>query len=111
MLSILDLKQLNGSLRKTNLLACVTAEHARLDYVEDHQYLHTRSKTFDTEVFLIPSAGLFLAAAGHDSQTGSAIYKWDEGEFRLFQNISTYEAQAWKYFTIGKRVGTHTSHQ
>ncbi|XP_076120201.1 thrombospondin-type laminin G domain and EAR repeat-containing protein [Alosa pseudoharengus] len=78
-------------------------EHARLDYVEDYQYLHTRSKTSDTEVFFIPSAGLFLAAAGRDSQSGSAIYKWEEGKFRLYQNIITFEAQAWKYFTIGKR--------
>ncbi|KAL2080822.1 hypothetical protein ACEWY4_022675 [Coilia grayii] len=78
-------------------------EHARLDYVEDHQHLHTRSKTFDTEVFLMPPLGLFLATAGRDSHTGSALYRWEEGEFRLFQNISTYEAQAWKYFTIGKR--------
>ncbi|KAG5283611.1 hypothetical protein AALO_G00043990 [Alosa alosa] len=83
-------------------------EHARLDYVEDYQYLHTRSKTSDTEVFFIPSAGLFLAAAGRDSQSGSAIYKWEEGKFRLYQNISTFEAQAWKYFTIGKRRHTHT---
>ncbi|XP_063070688.1 thrombospondin-type laminin G domain and EAR repeat-containing protein-like [Engraulis encrasicolus] len=78
-------------------------EHTRLDYVEDHQHLYTRSKTFDTEVFTLPDMGLFLATAGRDSHSGSALYRWQEGEFRLFQNISTHEAQAWKFFTIGKR--------
>uniref|UniRef100_A0A3B3UW29 Thrombospondin type laminin G domain and EAR repeats n=1 Tax=Poecilia latipinna TaxID=48699 RepID=A0A3B3UW29_9TELE len=35
-----------------------------------------------------------------DSRPGSGIYKWINGSFQLYQNVSTQEAQAWKYFTI-----------
>ncbi|XP_061548232.1 thrombospondin-type laminin G domain and EAR repeat-containing protein-like [Phycodurus eques] len=72
----------------------------RLDYVEDFQDLYTASETFDVEVFSIPSVGLFLAAANRDSGPGSGIYRWTKGSFRLYQNISTREARAWKHFTI-----------
>ncbi|XP_034090120.1 thrombospondin-type laminin G domain and EAR repeat-containing protein-like [Gymnodraco acuticeps] len=72
----------------------------RLDYVEDHQDLYTSSETFDVEVFSIPSEGLFLAAANRDSRPGSGLYKWSNGSFVLYQNISTQEARAWKHFTI-----------
>ncbi|KAM8855508.1 thrombospondin-type laminin G domain and EAR repeat-containing protein-like [Spinachia spinachia] len=73
----------------------------RLDYVESHQDLYTSSETFDLEVFSIPSEGLFLAAANRDSRPGSGIYKWRNGSFQLYQNISTHEARAWKHFTVG----------
>uniref|UniRef100_A0AAY4B9Z8 Thrombospondin-like N-terminal domain-containing protein n=1 Tax=Denticeps clupeoides TaxID=299321 RepID=A0AAY4B9Z8_9TELE len=79
-------------------------ERRRLDYVEDYQDLYTWSETFDVELFQIPSVGLFMATANRDSEPGSGIYKWTEGKFVLYQNISTYEAQAWKFFTIGRRV-------
>ncbi|XP_027131927.1 thrombospondin-type laminin G domain and EAR repeat-containing protein-like, partial [Larimichthys crocea] len=72
----------------------------RLDYVEDYQDLYTSSETFDMEVFSIPSEGLFMAAANRDSRPGSGIYKWRDGSFQLYQNISTQEARAWKHFTI-----------
>ncbi|XP_072770487.1 thrombospondin-type laminin G domain and EAR repeat-containing protein [Nerophis lumbriciformis] len=72
----------------------------RLDYVEDFQDLFTFSETFDVEVFSIPSAGLFLAAANRDSGPGSGIYRWTNGSFGLYQNISTQEARAWKHFSI-----------
>ncbi|KAL6100327.1 tspear [Pungitius sinensis] len=75
----------------------------RLDYVEDHQDLYTSSETFDVEVFSIPSEGLFLAAANRDSRPGSGIYKWRNGSFQLYQNISTQEARAWKHFTVGEQ--------
>ncbi|KAF7642015.1 hypothetical protein LDENG_00266220 [Lucifuga dentata] len=76
----------------------------RLDYVEDHQDLYTSSETFDLEVFAIPSEGLFMATANRDSQPGSGIYKWKDGTFHLYQNISTQEARAWKHFTIQDKV-------
>ncbi|XP_054643835.1 thrombospondin-type laminin G domain and EAR repeat-containing protein-like isoform X2 [Dunckerocampus dactyliophorus] len=72
----------------------------RLDYLEDFQDLYTFSETFDMEVFSIPSAGLFMAAANRDSGPGSGIYRWTNGSFGLHQNISTQEARAWKHFTI-----------
>lgn len=40
-----------------------------------------------------------------DSRPGSGIYKWINGSFQLYQNASTQEAQAWKYFTIDDKVG------
>uniref|UniRef100_UPI0037E8870F thrombospondin-type laminin G domain and EAR repeat-containing protein-like n=1 Tax=Semicossyphus pulcher TaxID=241346 RepID=UPI0037E8870F len=76
----------------------------RLDYVEDYQDLYTSSETFDVEVFSIPSEGLFMAAANRDSRPGSGIYKWRNGSFQLYQNISTQEARAWKHFTIDDKV-------
>ncbi|KTF95363.1 hypothetical protein cypCar_00015812 [Cyprinus carpio] len=75
----------------------------KLDYVEDHQDLFTNSETFDIEVFHIPSVGLFMATANRDSNLGSGIYKWTDGRFERYQNISTYDAKAWQYFTVGKK--------
>uniref|UniRef100_A0A8C1YF50 Thrombospondin type laminin G domain and EAR repeats n=1 Tax=Cyprinus carpio TaxID=7962 RepID=A0A8C1YF50_CYPCA len=75
----------------------------KLDYVEDHQDLFTNSETFDIEVFHITSVGLFMATANRDSNIGSGIYKWTDGRFERYQNISTYDAQAWQYFTVGKK--------
>ncbi|XP_013881268.1 thrombospondin-type laminin G domain and EAR repeat-containing protein [Austrofundulus limnaeus] len=72
----------------------------RLDYLEDYQDLYTLSETFDVEIFSIPSEGLFMAAANRDSGPGSAIYRWTNRSFQLYQNISTQQARAWKHFTI-----------
>ncbi|XP_028993372.1 thrombospondin-type laminin G domain and EAR repeat-containing protein-like isoform X2 [Betta splendens] len=76
----------------------------RLDYVEDYQDLYTGSETFDIEIFSIRPEGLFMAAANRDSRPGSGIYKWSNGLFQLYQNISTHKAQAWKYFTVGNMI-------
>ncbi|XP_041858336.1 thrombospondin-type laminin G domain and EAR repeat-containing protein-like isoform X2 [Melanotaenia boesemani] len=76
----------------------------RLDYMEDYLDLYTRSETFDIEVFSIPSEGLFMAAANRNSRLGSGIYRWREGSFQLFQNISTQEARSWKHFTIDDQI-------
>uniref|UniRef100_A0A3P8UD37 Thrombospondin type laminin G domain and EAR repeats n=1 Tax=Cynoglossus semilaevis TaxID=244447 RepID=A0A3P8UD37_CYNSE len=76
----------------------------RLDYVEDFQDIYTSSETFDVEVFFIPSEGLFMAAANKDSLSGSGVYKWTNGSFQLYQNISTQEARAWKHFTIDEKI-------
>ncbi|XP_064165813.1 thrombospondin-type laminin G domain and EAR repeat-containing protein [Anguilla rostrata] len=78
-------------------------EKERLDYVEDYQDLYTNSETFDVEVFQIPSVGLFVATANRDSKRGSGIYKWSDGKLEPYQNISTWEAMAWKYFTVDKK--------
>ncbi|NXC37541.1 TSEAR protein, partial [Penelope pileata] len=76
----------------------------RLDYVEEYQDLVTNSETMGVEVFTIPRVGLFAATANRHSPPGSAIYKWTNGKFVPYQNIPTYQAQSWKYFTIGKKI-------
>lgn len=81
-------------------------EKERLDYVDDYQDLYTSSETLDIELFQIPSLGLFAAMAHRATKPGSAIYRWDGVHFQLYQNISTFKAQAWKQFTIGGKVRT-----
>ncbi|XP_026711354.1 thrombospondin-type laminin G domain and EAR repeat-containing protein isoform X1 [Athene cunicularia] len=76
----------------------------RLDYVEEYQNLETNSETMGVEVFTIPKVGLFAATANRYTLPGSAIYKWIDGKFVPYQNIPTYQAQSWKYFTIGKKI-------
>ncbi|KAI2663291.1 Thrombospondin-type laminin G domain and EAR repeat-containing protein [Labeo rohita] len=79
-------------------------EKDRLHYVDDYQDLYTTSETLDIELFQIPSIGLFAAMAHRDNKPGSAIYRWNHGHFQLYQNISTFKAQAWKQFTIGRKM-------
>ncbi|XP_072118502.1 thrombospondin-type laminin G domain and EAR repeat-containing protein-like [Mobula birostris] len=76
----------------------------RLDYVEDYQSLITNSETLDVEIFEIPNVGLFAATANKKPHPGSTIFKWLKGKFEPYQNITTYEAQAWKHFSIGPQV-------
>ncbi|KAK2538707.1 Tspear [Columba livia] len=76
----------------------------RLDYVEEYQNLVTNSETMGVEVFTIPKVGLFAATANRYTPPGSAVYKWTDGKFVPYQNIPTYQAQSWKYFTIGKKI-------
>uniref|UniRef100_A0A4X2LHZ0 Thrombospondin type laminin G domain and EAR repeats n=1 Tax=Vombatus ursinus TaxID=29139 RepID=A0A4X2LHZ0_VOMUR len=74
----------------------------KLDYVEEYQSLSTPSETLGIEVFTIPHVGLLAAAANR--QASSTIYKWVDGKFVSYQILATHQAQAWKYFTIGKKV-------
>uniref|UniRef100_A0A4X2L9Z8 Thrombospondin type laminin G domain and EAR repeats n=1 Tax=Vombatus ursinus TaxID=29139 RepID=A0A4X2L9Z8_VOMUR len=73
----------------------------KLDYVEEYQSLSTPSETLGIEVFTIPHVGLLAAAANR--QASSTIYKWVDGKFVSYQILATHQAQAWKYFTIGKK--------
>lgn len=73
--------------------------------MEEHQSLFTSSETLGIEVFAIPEAGLFVAAANR--KTTSAIYKWTDGKFASYQNIRTHQAQSWRHFTIGKKASLH----
>ncbi|NXT70968.1 TSEAR protein, partial [Chaetops frenatus] len=84
-------------------LSMLEAQH-RLDYLEEHQNLVTNSETMGIEVFTIPKVGLFAAVANRVTPPGSAIYRWTDGKFVHYQNIPTYQAQSWKYFTIGKKI-------
>lgn len=78
------------------------AAREKLDYVEEQQSLLTTSETLGLEVFAIPEAGLFVAAANRKAT--SAIYKWTDGKFASYQNIRTHQAQSWRHFTIGKKA-------
>ncbi|XP_057553474.1 thrombospondin-type laminin G domain and EAR repeat-containing protein isoform X2 [Hippopotamus amphibius kiboko] len=80
----------------------VLAARERLDYVEEHQSLFMNAETLGIEVFDIPEAGLFVAAANR--KTTSAIYKWTDGRFASYQDIPTHQAQSWRHFTIGKKI-------
>uniref|UniRef100_A0A8C3F7L4 Thrombospondin type laminin G domain and EAR repeats n=1 Tax=Chrysemys picta bellii TaxID=8478 RepID=A0A8C3F7L4_CHRPI len=76
----------------------------RLEYVEEYQNLMTNSETMGIEIFVIPKVGFFAATANRYTPPGSAIYKWTDGKFQSYQNIPTYQAQSWCYFTIGKKA-------
>ncbi|XP_038129273.1 thrombospondin-type laminin G domain and EAR repeat-containing protein-like [Cyprinodon tularosa] len=82
----------------------VLEDHKRLDYVLEHQDLITSSETHDVEVFQIQGVGLMAAMAHRSSASGSAVYLWTQLGFKLYQNISTYGALAWKHFQIGKKA-------
>ncbi|GCC20617.1 hypothetical protein chiPu_0019180 [Chiloscyllium punctatum] len=45
-----------------------------------------------------------ILQANRKPQPGSTIFKWLNGRFEPYQNITTYEAQAWKHFSIGPEV-------
>ncbi|KAG8559032.1 hypothetical protein GDO81_017220 [Engystomops pustulosus] len=76
----------------------------KLDYVEEYQNLATASESMGLEIFLIPNVGYFAVMANKNNQPGSALYRWTNGKFVIQQYFSTYQAQAWKYFTIEKRI-------
>uniref|UniRef100_A0ACB8F9V3 Uncharacterized protein n=1 Tax=Sphaerodactylus townsendi TaxID=933632 RepID=A0ACB8F9V3_9SAUR len=75
----------------------------RLDYLEEYQSFATNSETMGIAVFIIPKVGLFAATANRYTRPGSAIYKWTDEKFVAYQNLPTYQAQSWKFFTIGKK--------
>ncbi|XP_029317039.1 thrombospondin-type laminin G domain and EAR repeat-containing protein-like [Cottoperca gobio] len=81
----------------------VLEDHKRLDYVSEHQVLSTSSETHDVEVFQVQGLGM-MAAMAHRSASGSALYLWSDAGFQLYQNISTYEALAWRHFSMGKKL-------
>ncbi|KAG8432636.1 hypothetical protein GDO86_017037, partial [Hymenochirus boettgeri] len=76
----------------------------KLDYVENYQNLATISETMGLEIFLIPEVGHFAVMANKNPQPGSILYRWTDGKFTTHQYFTTYQAQAWKHFTIGKRI-------
>uniref|UniRef100_A0A8C5M430 Thrombospondin type laminin G domain and EAR repeats n=1 Tax=Leptobrachium leishanense TaxID=445787 RepID=A0A8C5M430_9ANUR len=76
----------------------------KLDYVEEYQNLATASETMGLEIFFIPEMGHFAVMANRNNQPGSVLYRWIDGKFKVHQYFVTYQAQAWKHFTIGKRI-------
>ncbi|XP_045917721.1 thrombospondin-type laminin G domain and EAR repeat-containing protein-like isoform X2 [Micropterus dolomieu] len=82
----------------------VLEDHKRLDYVLEHQVLITSSETHDVEVFQVPGVGLMAAMAHRSPASGSAVYLWSHTGFQLYQNISTYEALAWRHFSMDKKI-------
>lgn len=59
---------------------------------------------FSIKVFQVPGMGLMAAMAHRSKASGSAVYLWTHSRFKLYQNISTHEALAWRHFNIGKKV-------
>nr|XP_056706402.1 thrombospondin-type laminin G domain and EAR repeat-containing protein [Euleptes europaea] len=76
----------------------------RLDYLEEYQSFATNSETMGIAVFIIPKVGLFAATANRYTPPGSAIYKWTDEKFVAYQNLPTYQAQSWEFFTVGKKI-------
>ncbi|RVE57377.1 hypothetical protein OJAV_G00215740 [Oryzias javanicus] len=79
-------------------------DHKRLDYLLEQQVLTTSSETHDIEVFQIPGIGLMAAMAHRSPSSGSAVYLWTSSGFRVYQNISTHGALAWRHFNLGKKT-------
>uniref|UniRef100_A0A3P9I1V7 Thrombospondin-type laminin G domain and EAR repeat-containing protein-like n=1 Tax=Oryzias latipes TaxID=8090 RepID=A0A3P9I1V7_ORYLA len=79
-------------------------DHKRLDYLLENQVLATSSETHDIEVFQLPGMGLMAAMAHRSPSYGSAVYLWTSSGFRLYQNISTHGALAWRHFNLGKKT-------
>lgn len=91
-----------GSRRRSPALRVSVPAKEKLDFVEEHQSLFTRSETLGIEVFAIPGAGLFLATANRKAT--SAIYRWTDGKFAAYQDFRTHQAQSWRHFTIGRQA-------
>ncbi|XP_077128262.1 thrombospondin-type laminin G domain and EAR repeat-containing protein isoform X2 [Ranitomeya variabilis] len=82
----------------------VLEKKEKLDYVEEYQNLSTASESMGLEIFLIQNVGYFAVMANKNNQPGSALYRWTNGKFTIHQYFSSYQAQAWKHFTIEKRI-------
>ena len=84
------------------------SERRRLDYVVQHQQLDTGAESLDVEIFHIPGEGKFAAFANAATVTGSpstsAIFKWVEGKFQIYQRLETKSAQSWEFFEIKNQV-------
>ncbi|XP_073502644.1 thrombospondin-type laminin G domain and EAR repeat-containing protein [Phyllobates terribilis] len=76
----------------------------KLDYVEEYQNLATASESMGLEIFLIQNVGYFAVMANKNNQPGSALYRWTNGKFTIHQYFPSYQAQAWRHFTIEKRI-------
>lgn len=77
--------------------------------MEEYQNLATSSESKGIEIFVIPKVGLFAATANRFTPPGSTIYKWTDEKFVAYQYIPTYQAESWKFFTIGKKVNCNSS--
>lgn len=79
-----------------------------MDYIVWHQDIITAAPTIDLEIFRIPNEGLFMATASFDrhmpTKQQSAIFKWQNSRFRVYQSLYSLGAQAWEFFTIGRKV-------
>ncbi|KAK7501367.1 hypothetical protein BaRGS_00007492 [Batillaria attramentaria] len=82
----------------------VSTEKRRLDYMIPHQQLDTGAESLDVEVFDIPGEGKFAAFANAAAPSGkpsvSAVFKWVNGKFEIYQKLETEAAQSWEFFEI-----------
>ncbi|XP_014663788.1 PREDICTED: thrombospondin-type laminin G domain and EAR repeat-containing protein-like [Priapulus caudatus] len=79
-----------------------------MDYIDVYQEIRTPSPCSDAEVFTLPDQGTFLMLACEsskdDAEQASPLYKWEKGEFVYYQNITTFGAQSWKFFSIDEEL-------
>ncbi|XP_070188446.1 thrombospondin-type laminin G domain and EAR repeat-containing protein-like [Littorina saxatilis] len=90
----------NGVWREVN----VNTGCRRLDYLVPHQQIDTGAESLDVEIFDIPGEGRFAAfanaAAVSGSPSASAVFKWVDGKFEIYQRLETKSAQSWEFFEI-----------
>ncbi|KAL8587413.1 hypothetical protein ACOMHN_062146 [Nucella lapillus] len=84
----------------------VKTEKRRVDYLLPYQRLDTGAESLDVEIFTIPGEGRFAAfanAAAVSPEAGpgvSAVFRWEDSRFRLYQRLETQSAQSWEFFEI-----------
>lgn len=71
----------------------------------DHKEVTARSPTLELEVFSI-SDDTYVAAAnqGRGKDIDSTIFKWAGDTLIPYQNLTTDNAQDWKFFTMDEEV-------
>ncbi|KAM7319072.1 hypothetical protein ACRRTK_022184 [Alexandromys fortis] len=76
----------------------VLTAKTKLDYVEEHQSLHTNSETLGIEIFL----AVANFGPNERGQEFSVIYKWSPRKlkFTLYQRIATHSARDWEAFIV-----------
>lgn len=70
------------------------------------QVLEQNDKAHQEQMCSVRLRGDIHVSSCRDSQAGSGLYRWRDGSFQLYQNITTQEARAWKHFTIDDKVKT-----
>ncbi|KAL5006179.1 hypothetical protein ScPMuIL_017337 [Solemya velum] len=101
---------INGIWKQISIRLAAQAKK-KLDYLEAYQNIETMGPSIDVELFSIPGEGLFsvFANSGGNSETHhrkksvSGLYQWADKKFRLYQKLTTDEAQSWCSFWIGNQ--------
>lgn len=123
-----DMGNIAYDLKKNLLKVCLNGiwrdtpdrHRCQLDYFEWYQDLMVEGGAVDVEVFSIPGEGLFAAFASNapiddkaqttnrsktrsTSSRTSAMYKWINGKFMLYQTLPSDAAHSFKSFKIGQQ--------
>ncbi|ELU02095.1 hypothetical protein CAPTEDRAFT_42858, partial [Capitella teleta] len=102
-----DTGKMTFDLSQNNIQQSILESVPRMDYITWHQDIITAAPVVDLEIFRIPGEGLFMATASYDrllpNKQQSAIFRWHQGRFKVFQSLYSLGAQAWEFFTIDKK--------